>query len=213
MFPTTSQILNNYLLPLAISVFALLLVAGFSLWQLRSTRADANEGKSDLRPKLFSAVALLAWLAAAYFFNWPLVSALRHRIAPEQIAELRITPLGDSKKAPVVFSDRQQIAEGLKLLGNAAGYNSQDHERLLPDGYEIELKPEGAAEYLPTKLLAHRQSRRPPSGAVQVSVVAVSHNPGTAAMSFSSANFHAWLKKYVDPLFPAPPMNVIGIPK
>lgn len=212
MFPTTSQILNNYLLPMAVSLFALLLVAVFAVWRLRAARADSVEGKSDLRPKLFSAAALLVWIAGAYFFNAPMFSALRHRINPQQIAELRVKQLGSDQKAPVVISDRAQIADGLKMLVNAAGY-SQAQERFLPDGYEIELKPEGAADYLPMKLTAYRQSRRPPGGAVQVSVVAVSNGSDTAAINFSSASFHTWLKKNVDPLFPALPINVIGIPK
>lgn len=209
MFPTTSQILNNYLLPMSVSLFALLLVVGFAVWQLRAARADAE---GAIRPKLFVAVVLLAWIAGAAFFNWPMVSALRQRIHPEQIVELRVKQLGNESKPPVVISDRAVIASGLKVLPNAAGY-SETHERFLPDGYEIEVKPEGAADFLPMKLTAYRQSRRPPSGAVQVSVVAVTSNPGSAAINFSSASFHTWLKKNVDPLFPAPPMNVIGIPK
>jgi hypothetical protein len=208
MFPTTSQILNNYLLPMAVSLFALLVVAGFAIWLIRSARADTSEGKSDLRPKLFSVAALLVWLAGATFFNWPMISALRQRIAPEQIAELRIKPLGDSNKAPVVFNDRAKIAEGLKVIVNAAGYNGHDKERFMPDGYEIELKPEGAADFLPMKLMAHRQSRRPPGGAVQVSVVAISSSAEKTTMNFSSANFHTWLKKHVDPLFVEKPLAV-----
>lgn len=204
MFPTTSQILNNYLLAMAVSVFALLLVVGFAVWQLRAARADAE---GTMRPKLFVAAALLAWIAGTAFFNWPIVSALRHRIHPEQIVELRFTPLGKESKAPVVISDRTVIASGLKMLPNAAGY-SDTQERFLPDGYEIEVKPEGAAEFLPMKLTAYRQSRRPPSGAVQVNVVSVSGNSGASAINFSSVNFHSWLKKYVDPLFVEKPMAV-----
>ncbi|MDX2042229.1 MAG: hypothetical protein SF097_13325 [Acidobacteriota bacterium] len=208
MFPTTSQILNNYLLPMAVSLFALLLVAVFAVWLLRSARKDAGEGKSDLRPKLFSAAALLVWIAGTVFFNWPMLTALRHRIHPSQIAELRVRPLGNDKKTPVVINDRAQISEGLNLLANAAGYNSVGQERFIPDGYEIEIKPEGAADYLPTKLTAYRQTRRPPGGAVQVSVVAVSINSETDGINFSSGKFHTWLKKYVDPLFVEKPMAV-----
>lgn len=205
MFPTTSQILNNYLLPMAVSLFALLLVAGFAVWQLRAARADAD---GTMRPKLFVVVALLAWIAGAAFFNWPMVSALRQRIHPEQIAELRVKQLGNESKTPVVINDRAQISEGLNLLANAAGYNSVGQERFMPDGYEIEIKPEGAADYLPTKLTAYRQARRPPSGAVQVSVVAVSINSEADGINFSSGKFHTWLKKYVDPLFVEKPMAV-----
>ncbi len=204
MFPTTSQILNNYLLPMAVSLFALLLVAVFAIWQLRAARADAE---GTMRPKLFVAVALLAWIAGTAFFNWPMVNALRQRIHSERIVELRFKPLGDESKAPVVISDREVIANGLKLLPNAAGY-SETQERFLPDGYEIEVKPEGATEFLPMKLIAYRQSRRPPSGAVQVNVVSVSGISGDSAINFSSVNFHSWLKKYVDPLFVEKPMAV-----
>lgn len=204
MFPTTSQILNNYLLPMAISVFALLLVLAFAIWQLRSARADAV---GTMRPKLFIAVALLAWIAGTAFFNWPMVSALRQRIHPEQIVELRVKQLGNESKAPVVISDRAVIASGLKMLPNAAGY-SETQERFLPDGYEIEVKPEGAADFLPMKLIAYRQSRRPPSGAVQVNVVSVSGHSGASAINFSSVNFHSWLNKYVEPLFVEKPVAV-----
>ncbi len=203
MFPTTSQILNNYLVTMSVSLFALVLVAVFAIWQIRSAGKDAIGGKSDLRPKLFAAAGLLLWIAGAYFFNWPIFTALKHRINPEQIVELRVKQLGDSQKAPIVISDRALIAAGLKTLANAPGY-SMVQERFMPDGYEIELKSEGAAEYLPVRLMAYRQSRRPPSGAVPVSIVAVSAQPGAAEMNFSSPSFHSWLRRNVDPLFVTP---------
>jgi len=205
MFPTVSQILNQYLITISVSVFVLIVVLAFSLWRIISTRKDAEAGKSDLRPWLFAVAGLLLWIAGAYLFNAPMFRALRHRVAPEQIAEIRVTKLGTDKSA--VINDREIIANGFKVLPNAKGY-SLENERLLPDGYGIDIKLEGTANYSPLRLTAHRQSRQGASGVQEVNVVAISTDPNSQGLILSSVAFHNWLRRNVDPLFAPPPLVV-----
>ena len=49
MFPTTSQILNNYILQISVSLFALLVSAIFFGWLIKGARKDARDGKSGTR--------------------------------------------------------------------------------------------------------------------------------------------------------------------
>ena len=65
MFPTTSQILNNYILQISVSLFALLVSVIFFGWLIKGARQDARDGKSGTRFKLFAAAGLLVWIGAA----------------------------------------------------------------------------------------------------------------------------------------------------
>lgn len=204
MFPTTSQILNQYLIQLSISLLVLIALAAFSLWRIKSARAETREGKSDLRPWLFALAGLLIWVMGAYVINAPMIRALRYRWIPQQIVEIRVTQLSGEKSA--VINDRNIIASGFRFLPEAAGY-SQENERLLPEGYRIEVKLEGASNYSPLSVIAHRQTRRGASGVQDVSVVAVSTDH-TPSLFLSSPSFHSWLRRNVDPLFAPPPLVV-----
>ncbi len=201
MFPTTSQILNNYILQISVSLFALLVSLIFFGWLIKGARRDARGGRSGTRFKLFAAVGLLAWVGAAFVFYPPIIKTFRYRFDPQRIVEIRLTQLENEKLPPVVITDRELIATGFKLLTPAVGY-SPDHERLWPEGYTIEIKMEGAADYSPMRLTTHRRTRKFTTGAMTpISIVTVSADPNAEAMNFTCPAFHSWLRKNVDPLF------------
>lgn len=205
MFPTTSQILNNYILQISVSLFALLVSMIFFGLLIKGARKDARDGKSGTRYKLFAAAGLLVWIGAAFVVYPPIIRAFRHRLDPQRIVEIRLTQLENEKQPPVVITDRELIAAGFIPMTTAVGY-TPDHERLWPEGYTIEVKMEGSADYSPLRLTTHRRTRRFVTGAmIPVSVVTVSADPNAAAMNFSSPAFHAWLRKNVDPLFVVKP--------
>ncbi len=204
MFPTTSQILNHYLIQLSISLLILIALAAFSLWRILSARAENREGKSDLRPWLFALAGLLIWVAGAYVINAPMIRALLYRWNPQQIAEIRVTQLSGGKS--VVINDRNLIASGFRFLPEAVGY-SQENERLLPEGYRIEIKLDGASNYSPMSISAHRQTRRGANGVQDVNVVAVMTDK-SQSLILSSSPFHSWLRRNIDPLFAPPPLVV-----
>lgn len=209
MFPTTSQILNNYLIHLA-GVFVMLLVGAVILYRLVKSRNAAREEEGTVGKKTFGVLALLILVVAALFVARPMVNAFRYRFDPQQIAEIRMTRLGDETRPgletpkQVVITDSALIAKGFQSLFAATGY-SLDHEHFLPDGYRIEIKPAGSSDYSPMHLIAYRQSRKSTSGAVPVNIVAVNSSTNAASMDFSSPAFHSWLRKNVDPLFAPPP--------
>lgn len=205
MFPTTAQILNQYLLPVSFSLFALVVIAGFSLWLILGARAEAGTGKTDLRPWLFAAAGLLVWMAGAYVFNGSMFSMFRQQLDLQRIAEIRVTSLGNGKS--MTIKDRTVIASGFSQLPTAKGY-SLDNERLLPDGYRIELMLDGAANYSPLRVNAHRQSRRGSAGIQPVTIVAVSESDDSSGVILNSPAFHSWLRRNVDPLFAPPPVIV-----
>lgn len=209
MFPTTSQILNNYLIHLA-GVFVMLLVGAVILYRLVKSRNAASEEEGNVGKKTFGALALLILVVAALFVARPMFNAFRYRFDLQQIVDIRVTKLGNETtpgvETPksVVITDPELIAKGFQSLPNATGY-SLDHEHFLPDGYGIDVKLAGKSDYSPLHLIAYRQSRKSTSGSVPVNVVAVNSSANAASMDFSSPAFHSWLRKNVDPLFAPPP--------
>ena len=210
MFPTASQIINNYLISL-FGIFLMFLVGGGVLYRLIwGKSANAREGRTDVRNWIFVGLAFSMMLVVLYLILPPVVNAFRYRFDPAQVAEIRVTKLGGELKPgaeiakPIVISDRELIAKGFQPLTSAAGYNI-NHERFLPDGYGIDIKLVGSSDYSPLHLVAYRQSRKSSSGAVPVSVVAVDPYTDAAPLNFSSPAFHSWLRKHIDPLFAPPP--------
>lgn len=210
MFPTTSQIINNYLVHL-FGIFLMVLIgAGVFYRLIRGKSANAREERTDVRNWIFVGLAFLMMLVVLYFILPPVVNAFRYRFDPAQIAEIRVTKLGGELKPgaelakPVVITDRELIAKGFQTLTRATGYNI-NHERFLPDGYGIDIKLVGSSDYSPLHLVAYRQSRKSSSGTVPISVVAVDPYTDAAPLNFSSPAFHSWLRRHVDPLFAPPP--------
>ncbi len=215
MFPTTSQIINNYL-PHMFAVF-LTLVVGLSLLIrfIRARSSAAREEGSYPANWAFIGVALVIAFVVSYFSLPPLVNAFRYRFDPQQIVEIRVIKLGDETKRdgtkwePVIFNNRELIAKGFQTLTTAKGYNI-NHERFQPDGYGIDFKLQGSSDYSPMHLTAYRSSRQASAASVNtpVSVVSVSSYMNAADLNFSCPAFHSWLRKNVDPLFVQPPITL-----
>lgn len=215
MFPTTTQIINNYL-PQMFAVFLTLVVGlGLLIRFIRARSAAAREEGSYAANWAFIGVALLMAFMVSYFSLPALVNAFRYRFDPQQIVEIRVIKLGNETKRdgtkwePVIINNREQIAKGFQTLTTAKGYNI-NHERFLPDGYGIDFKLEGSSDYSPMHLTAYRSSRQAAASTTntQVSVVSVSPSLNAAALDFSCPAFHTWLKKNVDPLFVQPPITL-----
>ncbi len=213
MFPTTSQIFNNYL-PHLFAVFVTLTVGiGLLVMFIRGKSAQAREAGTYAGNWAFIGVAFLIALVVTYFSLPPLVNAFRYRFDPQQIVEIRVTKLGDTTKPgggkwePVIINNRELIAKGFQTLTTAKGYNI-NHEHFLPDGYGIDFKLEGSSDYSPMHLVAYRSSRQAGATSVStpVSVVAVNSYLNAADLNFSCPAFHTWLKRNVDPLFVPPPV-------
>ncbi|MFN0112936.1 MAG: hypothetical protein ACKVZH_29095 [Blastocatellia bacterium] len=214
MFPTTSQIFNNYLPHLFAVSLTLVLGLGLLFRFIKGKNAEAREEGAAPANWAFIGVALLMASVITYFTVPPLVNAFRYRFNPQQIVEIRFIKLGDEKPgvekhAPVVITDRALIAKGFQTLTTATGY-SVNHEHFLPDGYGIDFKLEGSNDYSPMHLTAYRQTRRAGSNSVSdpVSIVSVNSYLNAADMNLNCPAFHSWLKKYVDPLFAPPPVNL-----
>ncbi|MBS1787675.1 MAG: hypothetical protein JST85_08135 [Acidobacteria bacterium] len=215
MFPTTSQILNNYLLQLVALILMLVVGIGLLIRFIRARSPEARKEGSYPANWAFIGVALVIAFVVCYFSLPALVNAFRYRFDPQQITEIRVTKLSDpssanTKKAePVVITDRELIAKGFQTLTTAAGYGA-NHERLLPDGYGIDFKLAGSNDYSPMHLIAYRMSRKAGESTTTtpVSVIAVSTYQEAADITFNCPAFHTWLRKNVDPLFAPPPINL-----
>lgn len=213
MFPTTSQIINNYL-PHMFAVFLTLVIGlGLLIRFIMARSAAAREEGSYPANWAFIGVALLIAFVVSYFSLPPLVNAFRYRFDPQQIVEIRVIKLGNETKRdgtkwePVIINNREQIARGFQTLTTATGYHI-NHEHFQPDGYGIDFKLAGSTDYSPMHLTAYRFSRKASAGTVNtpVSVVSVSSYLGAADLDFSCPAFHTWLRKNVDPLFVQPPI-------
>lgn len=218
MFPTTSQILNNYLLQLVALILMILVGIGLLIRFIGGrSRAAREEGASPAN-WAFIGVALVIALAISYFSLPALVNAFRYRFDPQQIVEIRVTKLFDpanpnAKKAePVVITNRELITKGFQTLSTATGYNI-NHEHFLPDGYGIDFKLAGSSEYSPMHMIAYRLSRKAGESTTTtpVSVVSVSTHQEAADITFNCPAFHSWLRKNVDPLFAPPPINLPAV--
>lgn len=207
LFPTTGQLIGHHNLMLVAGPI-LLLLSALAFYTSNQSKHRTNIDFTTIQP--FGMGLVLVLLGAVFTFALiaGLSQSLRARVDLAQIAAIRVSALdeeGEVVGKPHILTGAQ-LRDGMQTLTLARNYPYSPKARL-SNGYLIELQLIGEREFGPHALTVYRTSRMPrdPDDGHTVAVVIPRLIPDPQwAGTYDAPEFHAWIRRAIDPLFASP---------